>query len=289
MLRARSIRFPVGFFLMSFAASGPASGGETQAAPGQPAPVERQNPLIARLAAGKAALGVWTGATAAPRVARVLATSDADFIVADVEHELPDFARLRGFLLDVQDFSARYRTKPRQAPAVLVKLGQRASWDARFEIAQTLKLGPVAGVWIPFVESHADLERAISAVRGAETSAFGGLNIPRERRDVWPLNPQGELIVVAMIESQAGARNAAEIVATPGVTAIQPVHLSPADTARVLALCKERKLIVATDAGPAEVAARLAEGYRLISVGWDFTLLRDTLSETFGRMRPAIP
>lgn len=250
---------------------------------------ERTNPLIARLEAGKPALGVWTGATAAPRIARVLATSDADFIVADVEHEVPDFARLRGFLLEIQDFSARYRATPRPAPAVLVKLGQRAGWDARFEIAQTLKLGAVAGVWIPFVETRADLERAISAVRGAETSALAGLNIPREKRDVWPLDPQGELIVVAMIESEAGARNAEAIVGTPGVTAIQPVHLSASDTARVLALCKEKRVIAATDAGPADVAVRLAEGYRLISVGWDFGLLRDALAETLAKMRPALP
>jgi hypothetical protein len=30
--------------------------------------------------------------------------------------------------------------------------------------------------WIPFVESRADLERTISAVRGAESHALGGLN-----------------------------------------------------------------------------------------------------------------
>jgi 2-keto-3-deoxy-L-rhamnonate aldolase RhmA len=143
-------------------------------------------------------------------------------------------------------------------------------------------------VWIPFVESRADLERAISAVRGAETSAMAGMNIPRERRDVWPLNPQGELIVVAMIESDEGARHAEEIASTPGVTAIQPVHLSDSDTARVVKICRERKVITATDATPADIKARIAEGYRLISVGWDFGLLRDALASTVKSMRSAI-
>jgi len=248
------------------------------AGPAEAEASDRVNPLIARLATGRPALGVWTGATGAPRMARVLATADVDFIVADVEHEMMDFPTLRRFLLEVQDYSRRLRTDPREPPAVLVKIGHRAAWDARFEIAETLKLGPVAGIWVPFVESRADLERVISAVRGAETSALGG-----------PLNPDGELIVVAMIESEAGAQHAEEIVQTPGVTAVQAVHLSAEDTARVLALCRDHGVIAATDAGPDDVAERLAEGYRLISVGWDFNLLRDHLGALLEKMRRDVP
>lgn len=254
--------------------------------PGQS--TERLNPLIALLDSGKPAIGVWTGAAGASRITKVLATSDVDFIVADLEHEVYDFPVLQRFLLQVQDFSHRYRTKPRVPPAVLVKLATRATWEPRYDISEVLKIGPAAGVWIPFVENRADLERAISAVRGAETSAMAGLNIPRERRDVWPLNPKGELVVVAMIESEEGAKRAEEIVSTPGVTAIQPVHLSEADTARVVKLCRDRGVLLATDAGPADVKARLAEGYRLISVGWDFQALQKVLDETVGAMRPSM-
>lgn len=248
----------------------------------------RLNPLIERLAAGKAALGVWTGATASPRITKALATGDADFIVADIEHEVFDFPALRGFLLGVQDFSARYRATPRHAPAVLVKLGGRGHWDPRYEIAETLKIGPAAGIWVPFVESRADVERLVSAVRGAESSAMAGLNVPREKRDPWPLNPLGEFVVVAMIESDAGVERAEEIISTPGLTAVQPVHLSEAGTAKVVALAKKHKVILATDAGPSDVAARLAEGYRLISIGWDFALMKDAVDKTLTGMRPAI-
>jgi 2-keto-3-deoxy-L-rhamnonate aldolase RhmA len=249
---------------------------------------ERANRLIALLESGKPAIGVWTGATAAPRITKVLATSDADFIVADIEHEVYDFPSLRRFLLEVPDFSQRYRTEPRPAPVVIVKLANRATWDARYEIAETLKVGPAMGVWIPFVETRADLERAISAVRGAESSALGGLNVPRDRRDSWPLNPKGEFVVVAMIESEEGVKHAREIVETPGVTAIQPVHLSEADTALVVRLCRERNVVLATDAGPKDIKARLDEGYRMISVGWDFDLLRNALGETIKGMRAEI-
>jgi 2-keto-3-deoxy-L-rhamnonate aldolase RhmA len=242
----------------------------------------RLNPLIERLAAGKAALGVWTGATSSPRMTKALATGDADFIVAD-------FPALRSFLLGVQDFSARFRaTPPRPAPAVLVKLGGRGHWDPRYEIAETLKIGPAAGIWVPFVESRADVERLVSAVRGAESSAMAGLNVPRERRDPWPLNPQGEFVVVAMIESEAGVDRAEEIIATRGLTAVQPVHLSEGGTAKVVALAKKYNVILATDATPADVQARVSEGYRMISIGWDFNLMKDAVDKTLAAMRPVI-
>jgi 2-keto-3-deoxy-L-rhamnonate aldolase RhmA len=249
---------------------------------------ERVNRLISILETGKPAIGVWTGALSAPRITKVLATSDADFIVADVEHDIYDFGMLHRFLLEVQDFSNRYRTEPRVAPVVLVKLANRATWDPRYEIAESLKVGPAMGIWIPMVESRADLERAISAVRGAETSAMAGLNIPKERRDVWPLNPNGELLVVAMIETEEGVRHAQEIVETPGVSAIETVHIPDADAGRILKMCREHKVISATDATPEDIKAKIDAGYKLISVGWDFGLLQKGLSDIFKALRLAI-
>jgi 2-keto-3-deoxy-L-rhamnonate aldolase RhmA len=195
---------------------------------------------------------------------------------------------LHRFLLEVQDFNNRYRTAPRIAPVVLVKLANRATWDPRYEIAESLKVGPAMGIWIPMVESRADLERAISAVRGAETSAMAGLNIPKERRDVWPLNPLGELLVVAMIETEEGVRHAQEIVETPGVSAIETVHIPDADARRILKMCREHKVISAINATPEDIKAKIDAGYKLISVGWDFGLLQKGLSDTFKAMRLAI-
>jgi len=249
---------------------------------------DRINRLISILEAGRPAIGVWTGALSAPRIVKVLATSDADFIVADVEHDIYDFGMLHRFLLEVQDFNNRYRTEPRAAPVVLVKLANRATWDPRYEIAESLKVGPAMGIWIPMVESRADLERAISAVRGAETSAMAGLNIPKEHRDVWPLNPKGELLVVAMIETEEGVRHAQEIVETPGVSAIETVHIPDADARRILKMCQEHKVISAINATPEDIKAKIDTGYKLISVGWDFALLQKGLSDTFKSMRLAI-
>jgi 2-keto-3-deoxy-L-rhamnonate aldolase RhmA len=248
----------------------------------------RVNRLISILETGAPAIGVWTGAIAAPRISKVLATSDVDFIVADVEHEVYDFPALRGFLLEIEDFSRRYRAEPREAPTVLVKLAHRAGWDPRYEIAESLKVGPAMGVWIPFVESAEELALAISAVRRAETTGLGGLNIPRERREPWPQNPEGELFVVAMIESAKGVENAKEIAAVAGLGAIEPVHLSEADTKAIVAFCKEKGVYLATEAEPEDVGARIAEGYRLIHLGWDFNLLRSELDERLSRTRETL-
>lgn len=268
------------------AASQPPAGGAGQSSPQTAA--ARINPLIARFEAGKAAVGVWTGALAAPRIARVLATSDVDFIVADVEHDILDFPSLHRFLLEVQDFSNRYRTEAREAPAVIVKLGSRATFDPRYEIAETLKAGPVMGIWVPFVENRADLERVVSAVRGAETSALEGLRIPRERADVWPLNPKGELLVVAMIETEEGVRHAQEIVETPGVSAVETVHIGDADAARILKLCQAKHVIPAIETDAADVKKRADEGYRLIALGWDFDMLRKELGASMKTARAAV-
>lgn len=243
----------------------------------------RANPLIGRLAAGEVVIGVWTGAWSAPRITRVIATSGVDFIVADVEHDLYDFNAMQRFLLQVNDFATRYGGV--QPPAVLVKLAHRAGWDPRYEIAETLKIGPAMGIWVPFVESAADLSRAISAARGCEGFAHAGLNIPPAKRDVWPLNPQGEYFVVAMIESEEGARHAEEIVATPGLGAVEVVHLSSETEARILALCKRHGVLGAVTAGPDEVQTRIGQGYKLISIGWDFALLAAQLEERVRSVR----
>lgn len=249
---------------------------------------DHANPLISLLEAGKPVIGVWTGALSAPRIAKVHATSDLDFIVADVEHDIYDFNALHRFLLEVQDFSHRYRTQPRPAPVVLIKLGHRGMWDPRYEIATSLKVGPSMGMWLPFVESRADVERAISAIRDAETSTMAGVNIPKERRDLWPLNPKGEMLLVAMIESEEGVRNAKEIVETPGLSAVHTVHISEQDAQRIHQMCLEQGVISGTNANASNVKAKVDAGYKLISLGWDFGILRNELKERLKRMRSAL-
>jgi 2-keto-3-deoxy-L-rhamnonate aldolase RhmA len=105
---------------------------------------------------------------------------------------------------------------------------------------------------------------------------------------VWPLNPNGEFLVVAMIETEEGVRHAQEIVKTPRVSAIETVHIPDADAVRILKMCREHKVLSAINATPEDIKAKIEAGYRLISVGWDFGLLQKALGDTIKAMRQSI-
>ncbi len=223
----------------------------------------------------------------------MLATSDADFIVADLEHDIYDFQALHRFLLEIPDFSSRYRAEPRATPGVLVKLAHRGAWDPRYEISEVMRVGPAIGVWVPIVESGAEAARVVSAFSQAEQPGFEGVNVSSQGghtgvSPLWPLNPQGRLMVVVMIETEEGVKHAEEIVSTPGVAAVEVVHLAEADNARILKLCQAHHVVGAIDATPADVKARVDQGWRLISLGWDFDMLQKRLGDTIKATRAAI-
>jgi 2-keto-3-deoxy-L-rhamnonate aldolase RhmA len=254
---------------------------------------EPQNNVIRLLAAGKPVIGIWTGALNAPRIAKVLATSDADFIVTDVEHEIYDFNALHAFLLEVPDFSQRYRTTPRPTPGVLVKLAHRGGWDPQYEISEAMRVGPALGVWIPIVESRAEVEQAVATFHQAEQPGLEGMNVTSQGMHtgvplLYPQNPQGHALLVAMIETEEGVRHAEEIISTPGLSAVHVVHLSDADDAKILALCQKYHVIPAIDATPQDVQAKVAAGWRMISLGWDFDMLARQLGDTIKSVRAAI-
>ncbi len=260
--------------------------------PSMQAADESQNNLIQMLTAGKPAIGIWSGTTPATRATRVLATSDADFIVADIEHEIYDFPTLHRFVLEVADFSARYRATPKPMPAVLVKLGHRGGWDPRQEIAETMRVGPVTGVWVPIVESGAEMARIVSTFSQSEQTALEGINVSDQgghtgTSPLWPLNPKGRLMVVAMIETDEGVKNAESIIRTPGLAAVHAVHLSDADAAQVLKLCLQYHVIPAIDASPTNAKAKIAAGYKMLSLGWDYGLMQQKLTENMKAVRAA--
>jgi 4-hydroxy-2-oxoheptanedioate aldolase len=104
-----------------------------------------------------------------------------------------------------------------------------------------------------------------------------------QHADVWPLNPQGDLLAIAMIETAEGLKNANEIAAVPGVGAIfigaaGDLHQylgvaqdSPeVESARqtILAACKAHNVACGiTETTKAGVDRRLAEGWKMIRTG----------------------
>jgi 4-hydroxy-2-oxoheptanedioate aldolase len=153
------------------------------------------------------------------------------------------------------------------------------------------------------VETVEEVNQAISAMRfvskggtrpesGFErAAAYWGMTPAQylQKADVWPLNPNGELLISVIIESKAGIANARAIAAMPGVAVVTVgagtlggVFSSTDSTGRrvrdqagfdagvatVLAACKEFKKSCGYPANnPAEVE-------KLMKDGWDFLIMQ---------------
>lgn len=116
--------------------------------------------------------------------------------------------------------------------AFIAKTGvfHEAPDESTADIHNQLNAGHV-GIMTEAIESPEELQQAIAAMRftskggtrpesGFErAAAYWGMT-PEEyvqKADVWPLNPEGELIVWAIVESEEGLANVREIAGTPGL------------------------------------------------------------------------
>jgi 4-hydroxy-2-oxoheptanedioate aldolase len=168
-------------------------------------------------------------------------------------------------------------------------------------IQEQLDAGHV-GIWMQQVETAAEIDQAVAAMRfrsrGGTRSEDGiafaakywGLGEAeyREKADVWPLNPNGELVVYVIVESRAGIDNVREIAGHPAVSVIsvgagtlggvfsstnaegQRVRdqaAFDAGVAKILAACKEFNKVCGYPANnPAEVERLLQQGYGLFTM-----------------------
>lgn len=104
-----------------------------------------------------------------------------------------------------------------------------------------------------------------------------------QHADLWPLNPEGDLLAIPMIETAEGLKNVDEIASVPGVGAIfigaggdlhqylgVPRESPVVEEARqkILAACKAHKIPCGITAlTKAEVDKRLKEGWKMIRTG----------------------
>ena len=122
-------------------------------------------------------------------------------------------------------------------------------------------------------------------IRGYSTAAasyaWGVSPAEYERRaDVWPLNPDGDLLAVVMIESVEGLENLEAIASVPGVGALflgagsdlsrsmgVPASSPEVEAAfqQVLKACKAHKIACGITAGGADdIVRRVKEGWNMI-------------------------
>lgn len=291
-------------------------------------PSTRLNPTIALLEAGKPVFGLYApsnrrpparpGQPAPPEVpprtpaqlaAQALAQAGSDYIFdGGMEHDFdagyPSFVE---FAKGMQDGGVLQRAPAaRLTHPLVVKMTEIAPdrAKARERIARQLDLGVSTIVFVD-VQSADEVKEGLSMMRFAARGgtrpssvgmapAFWGMSDGeyRERADLWPLNPKGELTNWTIVESKAGLARIREIAAVPGIAVLFPgagtlrgVFTSTDASGKrvfdeagweaaiqsVLAACKEFKVACGYPAGLNDIELRMKQGFRVFVIGWGET------------------
>ncbi len=172
---------------------------------------------------------------------------------------------------------------------------------AAVSIGKQLNLG-VSGIMFVSVESAEEAKAGIAAMRFksrggtrsedvGQAPALWGLSEKeyREKADLWPLNPTGELINWTIVESTEGLAKVREIAAVPGVGVLWPgagtlrgifATTNPDGTRKldeaawegamqqVLSACKEFKVACGYPASPADIEMRMKQGFNVFVMNW---------------------
>jgi 4-hydroxy-2-oxoheptanedioate aldolase len=232
--------------------------------------------------------------------ARETARAPVDFVYVDMEHNPLDFPALHLYLMGMSDRGMVLKKGNLQPNVALFARFPPEADQSQWVVKQALDIG-LHGIFFNGVDTK---EQALMAVRsmrypqlkGAKYFEPAGMrgNGPANalwiwgltgaeydrHADVWPLNPEGDLLAMPMIESVEGLKNLDAIAATPGVGALflgQGSDLSrslgvragapevEAAFQQVLKACKAHKIGCAISATtPDAVAKRVKEGWNII-------------------------
>lgn len=284
--------------------------GQGGSPPAEPAP--RLNRLIASLEEGRPVFGIWCSDFSLHNAA-ALSDSALDFIIIDMEHSQFDFQALRTFL---QGMISRRQAHESLSPSVvpIVRLPQNGRERLQFLIKQALDAGAY-GLMLPHINTVEEAVSAIQATRYPQAKGASDRNPPGwrgvapdpaarywgisvdeyvRRADIWPLDPEGEILLIAQIESLEGVLNVREILKVPGISS---VFIGPADLSfslgfpnqtnapqvqemisSVLKACLENDVPCGITSNSETVEAVVEEGYRVITVGEDGGISADTLA-----------
>jgi 4-hydroxy-2-oxoheptanedioate aldolase len=260
----------------------------------------RLNRTIETLEGGHPVFGLATGNFSLTN-AQALATSQLDFIIIDMEHSPFDVETLRAFLLGMVDVGRAVEKGSTQMDVTpIVRIPMNGREQLQFLVKQALDVGAY-GVMFPFVNTREEALNAVASMRypqprgdaqpdprGMRGSSPGnarwiwGVRDYNERADVWPLDPQGELLAVIQIETPEGVENIEEIASVPGVGAI---FIGPSDLSlnygvpgnhpdmvaaiqRVLEACQANDLPCGLTTGAGSVESRLAQGFDFVTISW---------------------
>ncbi len=293
--------------------------------PGQVPGNPRLNPIIELLVQGKPVFGVYAprnprsrgrrgrGAVAPPQAPTRTPTDLAEEAIG---YEATDFLfdgsmegglerALPAFSAFAEAWAQAGALDPDPSPRLthpLIVKSPELGPDVAADIHQQLNLG-VSGIMFPQVESAEQLGEALAAMR---FSSNGGTRPDddlgaaparwrlsdeeyRRKADLWPLNPDGELINWTIIESHEGLANVREIAAVPGIGVLWPgagtlrgvfsstnangqrvVDQAAWEAAiqQVLAACVEFDVPCGFPAGPDNIEMRMEQGFSVFVMSW---------------------
>jgi 2-keto-3-deoxy-L-rhamnonate aldolase RhmA len=286
---------------------------------------KRLNPMIELMAAKKPVFGLYapsnrrfagaagaasaTGAPATKTPAQLasdaLANTNTDFIFdgtmeGGMERGLPAFT---DFVKGMAASGSFKKNGARLTHPLVVKMHEIAPDHkvAAESIAKQLNLG-VSGIMFVSVESAAEAQAGINAMRFkskggtrpddvGQAPALWGISEKeyREKADLWPLNPNGELINWTIIESKEGLEKVREIAAVKGIGVLWPgagtlrglYSTTDANGVRkldeagweaaiqkVLSACKEFNVACGYPASPADIELRMKQGFSVFVMNW---------------------
>lgn len=222
------------------------------------APMEHDNEIIALLASGQPVFGMFAPEQSAAGGVQAAANHETDFIFYSLESGPWDIPTMETFMGSMMESTGEAGPHP-----VVLRIPPiRDDRDAaRAHMQEGLAAG-IDGLVLPHVETVEDVALA--------TEVAGDR--------LWPLNPDGDVLNVILIEDQSGIALARELVGAPGVGVAIP---GPGDLRRayegdmeavenaiqtVLAACKEFDVPCGITAGPDDIAERLEQGFEMIIV-----------------------
>ena len=232
-----------------------------------------------------------------------VAMSKFDGVVYEGEHNPWDIVGLRDamqFMLDRREIATSGLIAPTVTPLVRVPVNgiERGQWHAK----QALDTGVYGVVW-PHISTVEEAYNAVAACRYPRLSSaplyeprgirgdgpvraarYWGLNQQEyySKADVWPLDPNGEILVVIQIEDTTGIHNLSDMLENvPGIGAVligegdlgqelgfprQYDHPALLEAiAEIVAICKVHDVVVGhAHAGTGNMQRLLDEGFRFI-------------------------
>ena len=262
----------------------------------------RYNKAIELLEAGQPVFGsglIWNGNL---DEMMYFADSDYDLVMIEMEHEGLSFNNLRAslqFLLNRQRIAGAGSLQADPTPVVRIPPNTRE--QNQWVIKQALDTG-VYGLILPHLDTVDGAQAAVRAARypqapgAADPESAGergwwyriaprywGLT-PAEYYDaagVWPLDPDGNLLLMGIVEEPTGVRNLPDILrqakgigaiwAGPGDMSVALGHKGNAShpevqemLLRILGICQNAGVPCAVGCTAAEVPMRLEQGFRIL-------------------------